>query len=66
MIDRLILSAVLGTVGWNGLNPDPPQPPTASQLVDKGQERSISNVCAKKKKTEAVKNLCRRWRKHEQ
>jgi hypothetical protein len=28
MIDRLILSAVLGTVGWHGLFPDTPQPLT--------------------------------------
>jgi hypothetical protein len=28
MIDRLILSAVLGAVGFNGLFPDTPQPLT--------------------------------------
>jgi hypothetical protein len=66
MIDRLILSAVLGTVGWSGLHPEPPQPLTASQLMDKARSRSVSEVCAKNKKTDAVKNLCRRWRKHEQ
>ena len=32
MIDRLILSAVLGTMGWNGLFPDPPLPPTTLTL----------------------------------
>jgi hypothetical protein len=32
MIDRLILSAVLGTVGWHGLFPDTPQPLTQAQL----------------------------------
>lgn len=65
MIDRLILSAVLGTVGWNGLYPDPPKPPTASQLIEMGRERSVSNVCAKKKKTPKVRELCARWEKHQ-
>ena len=65
MIDRLILSAVLGTAGWHGLYPDPPQPPTASQLIVKAREKSVSNVCAKKKKTNKVKELCERWGRHE-
>jgi len=62
MIDRLILSAVLGTIGWNGLFPDPPPPVTLQQ---KAKYRSVSNVCAKKKKTENVKKLCERWKRHE-
>ena len=65
MIDRLILSAVLGTAGWHGLYPDPPKPPTSSQLMQMGRERSISNVCAKKKKTKTVKQLCEKWEKHD-
>jgi hypothetical protein len=65
MIDRLILSVVLGTAGWHGLYPDPPKPPTASQLVDKGRERSVSNVCDKKKKTKKVKEMCAKWEKHQ-
>jgi hypothetical protein len=64
MIDRLILSAVLGTAGWHGLYPDPPKPPTASQLMEMGQDKSISNVCAKKKKTTKLKELCAKWQKH--
>ena len=65
MIDRLILSAVLGTAGWHGLYPEPPKPPTTSQLMDMARERSVSNVCVKKKKTKAVKQLCEKWEKHE-
>ena len=65
MIDRLILSAVLGTAGWHGLNPEPPQPPTASQLMDKARSRSVSEVCDKKKKTPKVKEMCARWAKHQ-
>ena len=58
MLDRLILSAVLGTVGWNGLNPDPPVPLTLKQ---KAKERSMSAVCDKKKKTKTVKQMCKQW-----
>ena len=58
MIDRLILSAVLGMVGWHGLNPDPPVPMTLKQ---KAKERSMSAVCDKKKKTKTVKEMCKRW-----
>jgi hypothetical protein len=65
MIDRLILSAVLGTAGWNSLYPDPPKPLTAEQLIKKGREQSISTVCEKKRKTPTVKELCARWEKHQ-
>lgn len=65
MIDRLILSAVLGTAGWHGLHPEPSKPPTANQLMDMARERSVSNVCAKKKKTPKVKELCAKWEKHQ-
>ena len=57
MIDRLILSAVLGTVGWNGMFPDPPVPLTLKQ---KAKERSMSAVCDKKKKTKTNRTLERR------
>jgi hypothetical protein len=60
MIDKLILSAVLGTVGFNGLFPDPPQPLTLKQ---KAKARSISAMCDRKPKSKAAKDLCRRWRK---
>ena len=62
MIDRLILSAVLGTVGYNGLYPDPPPPLTLKQ---KAKERSISGMCEKKSKSKAVQDLCRRWREQQ-
>jgi hypothetical protein len=59
MIDRLIISAVLGTVGFNGLFPDTPPPLTLKQ---KAKERSISNMCDRKSKSKAVKDLCKRWK----
>jgi hypothetical protein len=62
MIDRLILSAVLGTVGWNGLNPEPLVPMT---LQAKAKYKSVSAVCAKKKKTKTVKELCKKWEQHD-
>jgi hypothetical protein len=62
MIDRLILSAVLGTVGFNGLYPDPPPPLTLKQ---KAQERSISSMCNKKSKSKTTKSLCKRWKEQQ-
>lgn len=64
MFDRLILSAALGTIGWNGLYPDPPAPPTSMSLQAKAKYKSVSAVCAKKKKTKTVKQLCKRWEEH--
>ena len=60
MIDKLIFSAVLGTVGWNGMFPDPPVPMT---LQEKAKHKSVSAVCVKNKKTPAVKKLCKNWEK---
>ena len=68
MIDKLILSAVLGVVGFNGLFPDPPQPPqplTPWQLQLKAKQASKSEVCQKKKKSITVKKLCKRWEKQQ-
>jgi len=62
MIDRLIISAVLGTVGFNGLFPEPP--PTLT-LKQKAKERSISNMCDRKSKSKAVKDLCKRWKEQQ-
>ena len=64
MIDRLILSAVLGTVGFNGLFPDPPPPPAPLTLKQKAKERSVSAVCNRKKgqkQSKTVEELCKRW-----
>jgi hypothetical protein len=59
MIDKLLLSAVLGTVGFNGLFPDSPLPLTLQQ---KAKQASVSEVCNRKKKqSETVKQLCKRW-----
>ena len=54
MIDKLILSAVLGTVGYTGLFSDPPQPLTPWQLQVKAKEGSKSEVCNKKKKSKKI------------
>jgi len=61
LIDKLILSVVLGAVGYNGLFPDPPQPITPRQLQVKAKEASKSAVCNKKKQSKKVKQLCKRW-----
>jgi len=60
MIDKIILSAALGTVGYSGLFPDPPVPLTLQQ---KAKDASKSEVCNKKKKSKTVKELCKRWGK---
>jgi hypothetical protein len=62
MIDKLLLSAVLGTVGFNGLFPDPPQPLTLKQ---KAKEKSISAMCDRKPKSKTAKDLCRRWKEQQ-
>lgn len=64
MIDRLILSAVMGVAGWNGLYPSEPEPMTPHQLRVKAIEASKSEVCRSKKKSKKVKELCERWGKH--
>jgi hypothetical protein len=62
MIDKIILSAVLGVVGFNGLFSDPP---VSLTLQQKAKEASKSEVCKKKKKSKAVKQLCKRWGKND-
>ena len=62
MLDRLILSAVLTTGGFNGLFPDPPPPPAPLTLKEKAKMKSVGKVCMKKnKQTVTVKQLCKRW-----
>jgi hypothetical protein len=61
MIDKIILSAVLGVVGFNGLFPDPPPP---VPLKQKAKEKSISEMCDRKPKSKIAKDLCRRWREY--
>jgi hypothetical protein len=64
MLDRLILSAVLGTVGFNGMFPDPPPPPTPLTLKQKAKQKSVSAVCerkGKRKQSKTVKEMCQRW-----
>jgi len=65
MINKIIISAVLGTVGYNGLFPDPLQPLTPWQLQVKAKEGSKSEVCKKKKQSKTVKQLCKRWEKQD-
>jgi hypothetical protein len=62
MLDRLILSAVMGITGYNGLFPDPPPPLTLKQ---KAKERSISEMCDRKSKSKPVRDLCKRWKEQQ-
>jgi len=68
MIDRLILSAVLGTVGFNGLFPDPPPPPAPLTLKQKAKNKSVSAVCERKrgqKQSKTVREMCNRWKEQQ-
>jgi len=63
MIDRLILSAMLGTVGFNGMFPEPKPIPTLKQ---KAVYKSMSAICERKgKQTKTVKQMCDRWREQQ-
>lgn len=64
MLDRLILGAVMGISGWTTLFPDIPQPLTPPQLQAKAKEKSVSEVCQKRKKqSKTVQKLCKKWGK---
>jgi len=66
MIEKLILSAVLGMPSWTNLYPVQSQPLTPWQLQVKAKDKSVSAVCAKQKKqSRSVQQLCKRWGKHE-
>jgi len=63
MISRIILCLAMGGVGINGLlPPDPPKPLTAAQMQVNAKRKQTSEICADKKKSKTVKEMCRRWR----
>jgi len=66
MIDRIIISAIMGVSGWHGLFPDTPQPLMPWQLQKKAKEKSISVMCDRKPKSKQAKDLCRRWKKQQE
>lgn len=61
MISRLIFCVMIAGVGLNGLFPDPPKPLTAARLQATSKQKSVSDLCQKKKKSKAVKELCQKW-----
>ena len=67
MISRAILLGVLGAIGLRNLYPAEPEPTvlTTERLMYKAKQGSVSEVCKKKKKqSDSVKELCKRWEKH--
>lgn len=65
MIDKIIISAVMGITGWTTLYPAVPLPLTPWQLQVKAKQASVSAVCEKRKKqSKTVQLLCKRWGKH--
>jgi hypothetical protein len=65
MIDRIIISAIMGVSGWHGLFLDTPQPLMPWQLQEKAKKKSISAMCDRKPKSKEAKDLCRRWKKQQ-
>ena len=66
MIDKIILSAVMGITGWTTLYPAVPLHLTSWQLQIKAKQASVSAVCEKRKKqSKTVKQLCKRWEKQQ-
>jgi hypothetical protein len=63
MIDRIIISAIMGVSGWHGMFPEPPLPVTPHMLQVQAKKKSISEMCDRKPKSKTAKDLCRRWRK---
>ena len=61
MISRSILCVVMAGIGLNGLVLEPPKPLTAARLQATSKQKSVSNLCQKKKKSKAVKELCKKW-----
>jgi len=61
MISRIILCVAMGGVGLNNLYPDTPKPLTAAQLQAKAKKKQLSEICAGKKKSKTVKEMCKRW-----
>lgn len=59
MISRTILLSAV--IAWSGAGLLPPGPPTAAQLMAKAKQKSRSDVCAKKRKSKTVRELCTRW-----
>ena len=64
MISRFIFCAVVGGVSLNSTYPVASKPLTAAQMQAKAKYKSVSNLCAKKKKTKTVKDICERWEQH--
>ena len=63
MTERLLMAALCFWLGW----PESVKPPlTPFQLQVKAKEKSKSEVCKKKKKSNTVKALCKRWNKQQE
>ena len=68
IFDRLLVASVCCWLGVAGLFPataEPAKPLTPAQLQAKAKQRSISNVCKGKRKSQTVKQLCERWERYE-
>ena len=65
MFDRLVFAVAMCMGGALGLTPTIPKDMTASELIKVARQKSVSNVCDKKRKTKKVKELCEKWGRHD-
>ena len=61
----LAVSTLLSVIGVNGQIPNNPQPLNAKQMQAKAKHKSVSDMCAKKRKAKKAQELCERWERHE-
>ena len=61
----LAVGTLLSVIGVNGLIPNNPQPLNAKQMQAKAKHKSVSDMCAKKRKSKKAQELCERWERHE-
>jgi hypothetical protein len=50
-------------MGVGGYNLLPPAPLNVYQMQREAKEKSISELCKKRKKTKTVQEICNRWKK---
>lgn len=65
MFDRLVFAVAMCMGGALGLTPTIPKDMTASELIKVARQKSVSNVCDKKRKTKKVRELCEKWGRHD-
>jgi hypothetical protein len=61
----LAVGTLLSVIGINGLIPKEQQPLDAKQMQIRAKHKSVSDMCAKKRKSKKAQEICERWERHE-